>query len=142
MNIANQRAISAYVQTGIETGVPEADPHGLIQMLFEGALASVAEASLKLDAGDIPGRGQAISKAIAIIEQGLQASLDIERGGELAQRTNALYAYIISRLLQANLHAKAEPLHEAARLLSELHAAWKAIGSTGDGKNAHDAVSA
>ena len=142
MTTNTQRAISAYVQTGIETGVPDADPHRLIQMLFEGVLAAIADARVKLNAGDIPGRGQAISKAIAIIEQGLQPSLDTNKGGELADRMNALYAYIVTRLLQANLRGQHEGLDEATRLLSELHAGWKAIGAPQDGENLRDAMPA
>lgn len=137
-----QRAISAYVQTGIETGVPEADSHRLIQMLFEGLLAAIADARVKLAAGDIPGRGQAVSKAIAIIEHGLQPALDTEKGGELAERMNALYSYIITRLLQANLHAQEDGLNEATRLVSELHAGWKAIKTAEGGENIRDAMRA
>jgi flagellar secretion chaperone FliS len=135
MTTNTRRAISAYVQTGIETGVSEADPHQLIQMLFEGVLAAIADAGVKLDAGDIPGRGQAISKAIAIIEQGLQPSLDTTKGGELADRMNALYAYIVTRLLHANLRGEQEGLYEATRLVSELHAGWKAIGPAQGGES-------
>jgi flagellar protein FliS len=142
MNKTTQRAISAYVETGVETAVPEADPHRLIQMLFEGLLAAVADARIKLNAGDIPGRGQAISKAIAIIEQGLQPSLDLEKGGELAERMSALYSYIIIRLLQANLRAEEEGLDEATRLISELHTGWKAIGAVQGGENVRDAMPA
>jgi len=142
MTTNTQRAISAYVQTGIETGVSDADPHRLIQMLFEGVLAAIADARVKLNAGDIPGRGQAISKAIAIIEQGLQPSLDTKNGGELADRMNALYAYIVTRLLQANLRGEPDALDEATRLISELHAGWKAIGPAHDGENARDAMPA
>ena len=74
------RAINAYVKTGVETGVPEADPHRLVLMLFEGALAAIAQARLKLSAGDVPGRGKAISKAISIIQDGLRNSLDVRKG--------------------------------------------------------------
>jgi flagellar protein FliS len=137
-----QRAISAYVQTGIETGVPEADPHRLIEMLLEGVLAAIADARMKLGTGDIPGRGQAISKAISIIAQGLQPSLDLEKGGELAERMNILYGYIVRRLLEANLHARGEALQEAARLVSELHSAWKGIVLGTSGETARDVLSA
>ena len=136
------RAISAYVQTGIETGVSEADPHGLIEMLFEGLLATIADARMTLSTGDIPGRGQAISKAISIIAQGLQPSLDLEKGGELAERMNSLYAYIVTRLLDANLHAREEALQEATGLVSELYSAWKAIGPRGNDQTARDALPA
>jgi flagellar protein FliS len=121
------RAINAYVKTGVETGVPEADPHRLVLMLFEGALAAIAQARLKLSAGDVAGRGKAISKAISIVQDGLRSSLDVQKGGELAERLNALYEYVTMRLLDANLHARQEALDEAAHLISELHAGWAAI---------------
>lgn len=122
-----RRAISAYVQTGIETGVPEADPHRLVLMLFEGALSALAQARLKLAGGDIPGRGEAISKAISIIQSGLRASLDPAKGGELAARLDSLYQYICQRLLDANLRGQVQPLEEASGLLTQLHDGWAAI---------------
>jgi flagellar protein FliS len=121
------RAINAYVKTGVETGVPDADPHRLVLMLFEGALAAIAQARLKLSTGDVAGRGKAISKAISIIQDGLRTSLDMQKGGDLAQRLGALYEYVTMRLLDANLNARQEALDEAAHLISELHAGWAAI---------------
>jgi flagellar secretion chaperone FliS len=129
MTIAARRAISAYVQTGVETGVPDADPHRLVLMLFEGAIAALADARIKLTGGDIPGRGKAISKAISIIESGLRASLDRAKGGELATRLDSLYQYICARLLDANLRGQAAPLEEASSLLRELQDAWSGIGA-------------
>jgi flagellar protein FliS len=96
-------------------------------MLFEGAVAAISEARIRLARGDIAGRGAAISKAIAIVEQGLRGSLDLARGGEIASRLEALYRYIVSRLLHANLHAQEKPLEEAGTLLSELQTAWAQI---------------
>lgn len=122
-----RRAISAYVQTGIETAVPEADAHSLVQMLFDGAVAAVADARLKMKSGDIPGRGQAISKAISIIEQGLLASLDRAAGGDIAARLDGLYRYMCTRLFDANLRSQPQPLEEVYGLLTELQGAWSAI---------------
>ena len=122
-----RRAISAYVQTGIESGVPEADAHRLVLMLFEGALTAIAEAKLRLTLKDIPGRGQAISKAIGIIEQGLRGSLDTDKGGEIGTRLDGLYEYICARLLDANLRGDSKLLDEAAALLTQLQGAWAQI---------------
>lgn len=118
---------SAYASVGIETGVAAASPHQLIVMLFDGALAAIASAQQRLHAEDVEGRGRAISKAIAIVSEGLRASLDKPAGGEIAESLDALYDYICRRLLLANLRAQPEPLAEAYRLLSELKAAWEAI---------------
>lgn len=122
-----RHAISAYVQTDIETGVPEADPHRLVLMLFDGALAALADARIRLLQGDIPGRGQSLSKAIMIVDEGLRESLDLDRGGEIAEQLDALYRYICARLLTANLKADVAPLDEAVELLTELQDGWKAI---------------
>lgn len=123
----SKRAISAYVQTGIETGVPDADAHRLVLMLFDGALAAVADARNRLRSGDIAGRGQAISKAIAIVDEGLRASLDSKAGGEIATHLEGLYRYVCSKLLEANLRSQVGPLEEASSLLTQLQSAWALI---------------
>lgn len=127
--ISARRAISAYVQNSIETGVAEADPHRLVAMLFDGAIQAIAEARIRLVEGDIAGRGRAISKAVAIVEEGLRASVDLADGGEIAERLDGLYRYICARLLTANLKSQVEPLIEADRLLTELQIGWKAIAT-------------
>lgn len=123
---------AAYDRVGIETGVETADPHKLILMLFEGALLAVASASLHMkrneNAADVARKGEAISKAINIITNGLKASLDQEAGGELSARLAALYDYMGARLLQANLHNQPAILDEVSHLLAELKDAWAQIG--------------
>jgi flagellar secretion chaperone FliS len=122
-----QRAINAYTNVGIETGVEAADPHKLILMLYEGALLALTEAKRHMVERDIAAKGKALSKAIMIIEHGLKASLDVKAGGELGERLAALYDYMAERLLQANLHNRPELIDEVSRLLSELRGAWEQI---------------
>lgn len=133
MFAAMHNPMAAYRKVGIETGIETADPHQLVLMLFEGALLSVASASLHMqrieNAADVARKGEAISKAINIIENGLKASLDLEAGGDLAAKLAALYDYMVSRLLHANLHDQPAVLDEISHLLSELKGAWEKIGS-------------
>jgi len=119
---------SAYAKVGIETGVAAASPHKLIVMLLDGALLSIATAAQKMKAGDIAGKGAAISRAISIIDSGLRASLNKEAGGEIALSLDALYEYMGRRLLAANLENRPEFLDEVHRLLADLKSAWDAIG--------------
>jgi flagellar protein FliS len=121
-------AINAYVRTEIDTAVPEADGHRLVVMLFDGALTAVADARLKLLQGDIPGRGKAISKAIAIIDEGLRASLDRKQGGDIAAQLEDLYRYMCARLMHANLRSDVDALDEVTNLLGEIESGWKSIG--------------
>ena len=81
---AARRAIGAYAQVGIETSVVDANPHRLIAMLFEGARAAINLASAAIQRGDVLAKVRAFDKAISIIGQGLQASLDHQRGGDIA----------------------------------------------------------
>lgn len=130
MSFGFANAASAYAKVGLETGVSTADPHKLILMLFEGALLSIATARLEMEKNNIPLKGQAISKAIQIINEGLKISLDYKAGGELAVRLGALYDYMTERLLYANIHNSLATLDEVAGLLREIMGAWEAIGTS------------
>ncbi len=120
---------AAYNKVGIETGVDTADPHKLVLMLFEGAMLAVSGASLHMQRNEIAKKGEAVSKAINIIANGLKASLDTQAGGELAERLAALYDYMCARLLHANLNNQPAVLDEVSHLLAELKDAWAQIGS-------------
>lgn len=117
----------AYARVGVETGVMGASPHRLIAMLYEGARKAIAHARLHLNTGNVAARGEAIGKAMQIVESGLQASLNVEAGGEIAERLNALYAYILRRLLEANVSASDAMLAEVDGLLATLEEAWIGI---------------
>ncbi|MDD2407290.1 MAG: flagellar export chaperone FliS [Tepidiphilus sp.] len=118
------RGANAYSQVSLETAVQSADPHQLILMLYDGALMALAQAVVAMEQKDIPKRAQSISRAIAIIHDGLHASLDVESGGELGERLAALYDYMVERLTQANATNNAAAVQEVSGLLRTLREAW------------------
>ena len=118
---------NAYARVGVETGVMGASPHRLIVLLYQGARQAIAQARMHLQQGQVPDRGKAISKAIRIIESGLQQSLNLEVGGEIAGRLNALYGYMARRLLEANIKQSEAVLVEVDGLLATLEEAWIGI---------------
>lgn len=120
-------AISAYNDAGLRTTVMTADPHKLIAMLYEGALLAIGRAREEMRTQQTEAKGHSISKAIAIIGEGLNASLDRKAGGKLADDLSALYTYMVKRLVEANLKNDVEALDEVSRLLSELKGAWDTI---------------
>lgn len=127
MSAMNRSAINAYAKISVDGSVATASPHKLITMLFEGALLSIATARGHMQRGEIAEKGTAISKAIAIIDEGLKLSLDLKAGGDLAEKLDALYEYMCLRLLMANLKNDIEPLDEVATLLNDLKSAWVEI---------------
>lgn len=118
---------AAYANVGRDLGVSTASPHGLIVMLFDGAMLCVTAARQHMSGGEIATKGESISKAINIIANGLKASLDMQVGGELAARLAALYDYMCDKLLHANLKNDLAALDEVHTLLSELKDAWESI---------------
>ena len=134
MYAAMNNAISAYQKIGVETDVESADPHKLILMLFEGAQEALAKARVHMHHNEIAEKGQMISKAIMIIDHGLKASLDMNVGGDLAIKLQALYDYMTHRLLMANIQNNLEIVNEVNSLLSELYDAWKSIGESNKAK--------
>lgn len=128
MNAMSRGALNAYSQVGVETSIASASPHKLITMLFDGAILALSHGRLHMQQGNVAAKGASISRAIAIIDDGLSASLDEEVGGELAKNLKSLYEYMSNRLLMANLKNDEAGLDEVSRLLSELKGAWEQIG--------------
>lgn len=121
------RAASAYKRVGAQTSIEGASPHQVICLLFEALLQSLHAARGALARGDIDGKGQAIGKAIRILEEGLKAALDIEAGGELAVNLRGVYNYSILRLTTANLKNDTTLIEEVTQLIVPVFDAWKSI---------------
>lgn len=121
----------AYARVGVESQAMSASPHQLIAMLFDGAKTAIGMARHHMSAGETEAKGNAISKAMNIVENGLKASLDAKAAGTegttLVSNLSALYDYVIRRLLYANLHNDAAVLGEVDALLDSLASAWREI---------------
>ncbi|WP_313570066.1 flagellar export chaperone FliS [Pantoea piersonii] len=117
----------AYAKIGVESAVMSASQQQLVNMLFEGALSALVRARLFLQDGNIEGKGLSLSKAINIIENGLRQGLAEESGDELTTNLLSLYAYMVRRLLQANLRNDVEAIVEVEALLRNIADAWKEV---------------
>ena len=124
----------AYARVGVETSAMSASPHQLICMLFDGAKMAIGMARHHMAQRDIGAKGNSISRAINIVENGLKAALDAKAAGpageELVGNLTALYDYIIQRLLFANLRNDVQALDEADGLLDNIASAWREIDAS------------
>ena len=119
---------AAYQRVHLESQISgSATPHRLISMLFDGALEAIAQAKGAILARDVPAKGKAIGRAVAIVEEGLRAALDQKAGGKVARDLNELYNYITRRLTYANLKNDVAALDECVKLLKPVQEAWNAI---------------
>ena len=122
-----QANANAYSSIHIETGIPGADSHKLVEMLLDGALTAIASAVNALERGDIPAKCKAVSKAASIIDEGLRDALDMQGGGQVAAALQDLYSCILMRLTLANARNDAAMLRECSRLLLPMRDAWISI---------------
>lgn len=119
------KGTQAYAKIEVESAVMSASQQQLVIMLFDGALSALVRARLFLADGNIQAKGLALSKAINIIENGLKVGLNEESKDELTQNLIALYAYMVRRLLQANLRNDASAIEEVENLLRNIADGWK-----------------
>lgn len=123
----NMRSANAYRTVGVETAVAGADAHQLVCLLYQALMQSLGAAKLSLQAGDIAGKGKAISRAVRLIEEGLKAGLNDAKGGELAINLRGLYDYCIVVLSEANLKNDVNKVDEVIRLVQPVAQAWNDI---------------
>jgi len=127
MIMYQMQSSQAYDQVSLDARLAGATPHQLIAMLFEAAHNALLRAKIYFEKGAVAKRCEMIGKAINIIDQGLRASLDHEKGQQIATDLERLYDYISRLLLQANSQGDVNKLLEADRLLTEMSAVWDEI---------------
>ena len=117
--LGQYRSVNAY-------GAASGDRVQLIQRMLDGALDRIASARGHVSRHETAAKGEAIGKAIGLID-GLRTSLDKDRGGKLAENLDALYDYMMRRLVEANLRDDLGRLDEVAGLLDQIRSGWSAI---------------
>ena len=121
-----QTALNQYKQVGVQSGLADATPYRLVQMLMEGALERVNKAKGTMQSQDFIEKGRYITSAMSIID-GLRGSLDFEVGGEIAVNLDNLYEYMNRRLMEANTSNNSELLDEVSKLMSTIKEGWDGI---------------
>ncbi|MFM7804840.1 MAG: flagellar export chaperone FliS [Verrucomicrobiota bacterium] len=113
----------AYRQAATKT----ATPGQLVLMLFDGALRFLDRALVGFDLDDPLDSNLAINnnilKAQEILRE-LNASLNLDKGGEFAVTMRRLYNYYDLQLSQSNLRKDPEGVKLVIRLLTVIRNAW------------------
>ena len=112
----------------MEQEVTSLTPHGVIQLLLDGALERLDQAAGNLRQGQEEEAGLMMEKTIGILN-GLRENLDFERGGDMAVQFEKLYSYLIGRLMEAEVTTGEFILAESSKLLREVKAGWDSIAA-------------
>ncbi|MDR1306229.1 MAG: flagellar export chaperone FliS [Treponema sp.] len=130
--MAYTNQVSAYRETRVKT----ASQGQLVIMLYDEAVKQL-DRSLELLALDSaekkdPGRIEKISKAVLKAQEiftELMASLDFERGGEIAKNLFSLYTWFNQELLESNLRQDLRRITIVRNMVYELRGAWVQIAA-------------
>ena len=98
----------------------------LIVMMYEGALKFVALAIDGIDNQDLSKKGLYINKTHDIINE-LSCALDMKKGGDVAQKLESLYQFILHQLTLANIKSDSKALESIVNVLTPLMEAWKEL---------------
>lgn len=118
-----------------EVGVKTASQGKLVVMLYQGACSHLEEAIAmiqsdgKILADNIEKFGIHVQKVQDIITE-LQVSLDMEKGGEIAQNLMSLYIYFNKELLTAGIKHDKVKLEFILNLLNQLRESWETASNT------------
>jgi flagellar protein FliS len=121
------RSANTYKSVGLETAVSGASPHQLVSLLFDALQQSLTAAKGAILSGDIATKGRAISRSVRILEEGLKASLDSERGGDIAANLRALYDFCIFKMTEANFRNDASMVEDVIRVIRPVSDGWNEI---------------
>lgn len=116
------QAMAGYGRVTLEARIAGASPHELIVMLYQRLTTLLREARDAARSGDIHIRLKAAERALVIID-GLDASLDINRGGSVAKSLRQVYELLRVRALSTD----ADDLDEAFHSVQEISKAWAEI---------------
>ena len=121
--ISQQYASNAYMKTMVNTSGSKLD---LVIMLYDGAIEFLKKAVFFMNQKEVARKLQYMDKALAIVEH-LQATLNMEAGGEVAQKLQSLYIYMLKELTCANIRNDPERIGRVVGLLRTLRDGWKGI---------------
>jgi len=124
---SQQSMLSTYRSVSAHGAVADADPHALALTVMDAALARLSAARSCIEHKEIRRKAGLLHSAVILIAE-LRGSLDLNRGGQLAQNLSDLYDYMTRRLIHANLNNDVAAVAEVGSLLREIRDAWAAIG--------------
>ena len=118
---------AAYQKTAVST----ASQGKLVVMLYQGAARELQSAydgfgsGDKLPASSIETFGKHIMKTQEIINE-LQVSLDMDKGGQIAQNLMSLYVYFNRELMNVSINQDKTKLQQILGMIKDLCSAWEA----------------
>ena len=119
----------------MKTDITTADQAKLIVLLYEGAINFLNKAKDSIREGNVEGKCNNINRAQDIIHE-LSYSLEMKKGGEIAEKLWSLYQFMERHLVKAKVERDGtKKIDEIVSMLSTLNEAWSEILNRPEVKN-------
>jgi flagellar protein FliS len=109
-----------------EAAVRGANPMRLVLCLYEQAIEDLRRAVVAMADGDIETRTRLINHALMVTGQ-LQGTLDMERGGVVAQNLERFYVLLRASLVEAQGKQSRKILEQQISQLTTVYEAWQEV---------------
>ncbi len=105
-----------------------ADKLRIVIMLYEGVIRFNKGAQQAIKNGEIELRNHNINRSIDIITE-LRDALNMEEGGEIAQKLLGLYVFCIEHLTSGNLESNVDYIENVNKIFDALKGGWEHIAA-------------
>lgn len=119
----------------LENEILSRSPEWLVPLMYEHLLASLSRAAVQIETADLEGKAESLERASRIVLE-LIATLDHERGGDIAARLGSLYGYFAIEIINIGRSLDLHSLAKITELVRELHGAWVAAAEAAAPRNA------
>ncbi|MBF0602632.1 MAG: flagellar export chaperone FliS [Nitrospirae bacterium] len=113
----------------------------LLILLYEGAIRFLERSIKEKEGKNLSEHKMYLRRGLAIVAE-LQATLDFQKGGELAVQLFELYSYMMDRLTEANIKQDMEQIRIVIRNLGTLLEGWREAVKQVQGQAAASAAAA
>ncbi|PTQ11534.1 flagellar export chaperone FliS [Sphingomonas oleivorans] len=120
-------ASARYRDIDVASRVEGATPHGLVAILFDELLKALEMLIVHQRQGDLARRNERQARALSILH-GLEASLDFDRGGEIANSLSQIYREARRLIALGVRDGDVAPIEQARAMLADIAGAWTSIG--------------
>ena len=112
-----------------EVAVRSASPGQLVVMVYDHLLLHLRRARLAVEQGNVELRAASLDKARAALAE-LLATLDHERGGEIARQLSGVYTFLLAELVDLGLRPSPARLDRVTAMATDLREAFATIAHT------------
>jgi len=116
--------VSDSLQSYQESSVTTVEPVKLVTLLYDGALRFIHRARRAVAAKNPEDAHNNILRAYAVIAE-LMATLDHDKGGDIAAKLDQCYEYVLHELKEADIQKADGPLLNALRVIGPLAETWQ-----------------